>query len=175
MASLSPPGRVAQHGAQSTLEFQRTYPHPVERVWAAITDPEQLARWYMARDVKLDARPGGRVEMSTGPSQFRVTGKVLACEPPRLFEHEWNVAPREELPQGERATVRWELAPLGSSTVLTLTHARLTTPTALGFAPGTHVLLDRLAAMLSGEPMPDFMRRYGEVAASYPPMPQRPG
>ena len=28
-----------------TVTFTRTYPHPVEQVWRAITDPEQSRHW----------------------------------------------------------------------------------------------------------------------------------
>lgn len=85
----------------------------------------------------------------------------------------WHQSRDAQLPNGGRAVVRWELAPVGSSTVLTLAHRRLATPTALGFAPGTPVLPDRLAAWLDGAAMPDFTTRYNEVASSYSPMPQR--
>ena len=30
-----------------TMEYVRFYPHPIERVWRAITDPAELARWFI--------------------------------------------------------------------------------------------------------------------------------
>ena len=32
------------------LKFDRFYPHPPDRVWKALTDPQALARWYMDND-----------------------------------------------------------------------------------------------------------------------------
>jgi hypothetical protein len=111
--------------------------------------------------------------MVTGPAQFHWTGKVMVWDPPRVFEYEFNVDPRPELPEGERTVVRWELASAGSGTSLTLTHRHLTQRTASGFAPGTHVLLDRLAGQLAGGSLPDWMSRYAEVQGLYPAW-QRP-
>jgi len=168
-----PAGQIQTQGDRATLVFERRYPHPQGAVWDAITSPAQLAQWYMAK-ATIEPRVGGRVEMWTGPSQFHVQGRILRWDPPRVFEHEWHVEPRAELPQGERATIRWELSPVEGGTLLRLTHQSLTKGTALGFAPGTHVLLERLDAQLAGGKMPDWMQRYGEVASLYPAW-QRPG
>jgi uncharacterized protein YndB with AHSA1/START domain len=161
------PGQVLVEGETATLSFRRRLAHPPEAVWEALTDPAQLRQWFMTV-AKIDGRPGGSVNMVSGPARFEWTGAILAWEPPRLYEYEWNVAPRTELPQGERSIVRWELQPQEGGTLLTLTHSRLTRGTALGFAPGTHAFLDRLEAQLAGQTLPDWMRRYQEVAPAYP-------
>ena len=41
-----------------TLEFVRVYPHPIERVWRAITDPAELARWFIPT-TKWELQEGG--------------------------------------------------------------------------------------------------------------------
>jgi uncharacterized protein YndB with AHSA1/START domain len=158
----------SDQAGSAQLRFERTLPHPPERVWQALTDPEQLRQWYMAHAL-IDGRPAGSVDMMSGPARFHVTGRILFWEPPRIFEYEWNVEPRAELPQGERSVVRWELTPSGShATRLVLTHRRLTAATANGFAPGTHAFLDRLTAQLAGSALPNWMQRYGEVQHGYP-------
>ena len=30
-----------------TIEYVHTYPHPVERVWRAITDPKEFGVWFI--------------------------------------------------------------------------------------------------------------------------------
>jgi uncharacterized protein YndB with AHSA1/START domain len=162
----TPAGQVIVDGETATLSFERELPHPPEDVWEALTDPEQLAEWFMAK-ATIDGRAGGSVEMWTGVSQLHWTGRILVWQPPRVYEYEWNAEPRAELPTGERSIVRWELEPKGAGTLLKLTHRRLTKGTARGFAPGTHAYLDRLAAQLDGMPLPDWMARYGEVRAAY--------
>ncbi len=163
----TPAGEVAFDGDQATLHFVRTYPHPPEAVWSALTDPAQLASWFMTQAV-IDGRPGGSVKMTSGPARFEWTGQILAWEPYTLYSYEWNLEPHEHVPQGERSVVRWELEPIEGGTRLTLTHSRLSRGTALGFAPGTHSFLDRLGAQLSKETLPNWMQRYDEVKHAYP-------
>lgn len=160
-------GEVLIDGDTATLSFRRYLAHPPEMVWAALTDPEALRKWFMTT-ATIDGRPGGSVDMVSGPARFHWTGRILAWEPSRLYEYEWNVDPRPELPSGEKTVVRWELQPSEGGTLLALTHRGLTQSTAFGFAPGTHVFLDRLAAHLDQAPMPDWMRSYGAVQHAYP-------
>lgn len=50
--------------AHGTFVIDRTYPHPVEKVWAAWADPDQKARWFGAEGGMpaqvFDFKPGGR-------------------------------------------------------------------------------------------------------------------
>lgn len=160
-------GKVIFEGDHATLNFERRLRHPPEAVWEAITKPEELARWYMTR-AKIDARPGGRIDFIAGISQFHVTGNILVWDPPRVFEHEWNVEPHKYLPNGERAIIRWELVRDGNETVLKLIHRNLNRNTAIGFSAGTHAFLDRLEAHLDNTPLPDWSKRVSEMRPNYP-------
>ncbi len=160
-------GRLTFEGDFATLTFERTIRHPVEAVWEAITDPQHLAQWYLT-EARLDPRRGGTIDYLSGPNRLHVTGKILAWEPPRLFEHEWNVEPRKDLPKGERSIVRWELTPVGDTTLLRFSHRRLTRQTAVVFAGGMHAFLDRLEDQLEGRPLGNWLARVGEVRSEYP-------
>jgi uncharacterized protein YndB with AHSA1/START domain len=165
---FSPTGAVVVEGGRATLMFRRRLPHPPESVWKALTDPSDLAAWYMTKAV-IDGRQGGNIDFIAGPSRLHVIGRILTWDPPRVFEHEWKVAPRPELPSGEDAVIRWELKPDGEGTVLHLEHRKLNRDTALGFAPGTHAFIDRLQAHLDREPLPNWQERYQQIAPKYPP------
>jgi uncharacterized protein YndB with AHSA1/START domain len=160
-------GKVEIDQNTATLVFQRYLQHSPERVWRALTSADELAEWYMA-EATIDGRPGGSIDMVAGPARFHWTGKILTWQPFSLLEYEFNTPPHEFLPTGEESIIRFELKPVNDGTELTLTHSRLTKTTALGFAPGTHALLDRLEAKLDGTPLPDFMARYEEVKSGYP-------
>jgi len=168
---LSHVGKVSFAGAHATLTFQRRLPHPPEAIWEAITDPKQLSKWYMMR-ASVDRRAGGSIEFSGGPGDFHVKGRILRWDPPFVLEYEWKISPRPGMPAGEDAVVRWELIKDGTETVLTLTHRNVTRATAIGVAPATHVLLDRLTALLDGRPMPDMKQRFSEVQGKYPALPK---
>jgi len=163
----TPAGEVQVDGDTATLVFTRQLPHPPDVVWAALTDEQQFCAWF-ATTAQIEPRAGGVVDMVSGPSQMRWTGHVLTWDPPHIFEYDWNIAPRPEIPHGEASVVRWELAASGAGTTLTLTHRRLTKPTALGFAPGTHAFLDRLAAYLDQTQLPNWTVRFAAVQHLYP-------
>lgn len=161
-------GTVIAEGEYATIVFQRRLRHPPEAVWSAITDPEELREWLMCSSAKIDGCVGGRIEMISGPPQYRSTGAILQWDPPRVFEYEWKVAPVPEMPRGEDAIFRWELVRQGDSTLLTVTYRRLTRASAGGFAPGLHAFLDRLESQLDGTPLADWMERFIALRPSYP-------
>src|SRR2546428_2373316 len=160
-------GTVTFEGDYGTITFERRIRHPTQVVWEALTESEHLARWYMTR-ARLDARQGGSIDYWSGPARSHVTGKILVWQPPRVFEHEWNVEPRKELPKGEKSIVRWELTPDGDGTILRITHKRLTRPTAIGFVSGIHAFLARLGDGLDGVPLLAWRARASKVRANYP-------
>jgi uncharacterized protein YndB with AHSA1/START domain len=61
-----------------TVEYVRTYPHPIDRVWRAITDTAEIGGWFMPGEI--EPRAGGHFKYASGDWQ----GDVLAYEPPRL-------------------------------------------------------------------------------------------
>ena len=165
---FGPNGAVLMEGDRATLVFRRRLPHPPEAVWKALTDPSELVNWYMTKAV-IDGREGGTIDFLAGPSRLHVTGRILTWDPPKVFEHEWKVAPRAELQSGEDAIIRWELRRDGEGTILHLEHRNLNRQTAIGFAPGTHAFMDRLEAQLNKQPLPNWQERYQQVAPQYPP------
>lgn len=161
-------GTAIESGDHATLTFRRVYRHAPEHVWHAISTPEGLREWLMCSYAVIEPRVGGRIELVSGPAAYHSTGRILAWEPPRVLEYEWNVAPVPEMPSGEHAIFRYELIPEGSSTHVVVTYRRITKQTARGFLPGLHAFLDRLEAQLDGRALPDWARRFSELRADYP-------
>jgi uncharacterized protein YndB with AHSA1/START domain len=161
-------GTLIEDGGDATLTFRRVYRHAPEQVWDAIATPEGLRGWLMCTHAVIEGRVGGRIEMVSGPARYHSTGKIVAWEPPRVLEYEWNVEPVPEMPRGEHALFRYELAPDGDSTQLVVTYRRITLRSARGFLPGLHAFLERLEAQLDGRVQPDWLQRFGELRAEYP-------
>lgn len=162
-------GTLTMNDTSAVLTFRRRMPFPIERVWAALTDPDERAAWMGPGT--LDPREGG--ELTTEPTDppappeaKRLTGRILTWRPPEdgraVFEHEW----RQRIV--EDSVVRYELVAEGRQPVLTLTHRGLSERNALGFLPGTHAFLDRMDAHLASAALPDWGARYAEVASAYP-------
>src|SRR4051812_45718337 len=89
------------------VRFERRLNHPIDRVWAALTDPDQIEAW-LAR-AELDLREGGRVHLewlNTDEEGRRyegadATGTVARLDPPRLVEYDTD----------GHGTLTWELEP----------------------------------------------------------------
>lgn len=156
-------GEVKMEGDYATLIFERRLRHPIDEVWRAITESDELSKWYFSRG-KIETRLGGKVEFSLGP--VNVTGSILVWNPPRVFEHEWMVDGPGSL-KGEFGVIRWELDSDGNETILKLTHRKMPGPNARNFAIGVHVRLDRLEAILSGNPLPFWKTHVEDVQAKY--------
>jgi uncharacterized protein YndB with AHSA1/START domain len=63
-----------------TIEYVRVYPHPIERVWRAITDPKEFRAWFIRGEIEL--RQGGSYRFESE----NWTGPVLAIDPPRFIK-----------------------------------------------------------------------------------------
>jgi uncharacterized protein YndB with AHSA1/START domain len=86
-----------------TMRHVRIYPHPVERVWDAITDSASISAW-MGFPVTLELRLGGRCDWGPGGMYFRT--EIIRLEPTALIEHG-----SPEDPYEDRGYMRFELSP----------------------------------------------------------------
>ena len=93
-----------------TIEYVRTYPHPIERVWRAISDPAQMSIWIAP--ITFDPRLGGAYRaLWEEPSMFK--GEITAFEPPRLLRFSG------PLLHGPSAYLEFRLEPTPAGTRLT--------------------------------------------------------
>ncbi|WP_181767216.1 SRPBCC family protein [Streptomyces albidus (ex Kaewkla and Franco 2022)] len=133
-------GSYFQHDGRPAVRFERTYPHPIERLWAAVTESEELAHWFPSA-VRIEPRAGGTIEFSGDPNLEPSSGTVLAFEPPRRFAFTWG---GDEL--------HFELEPAGEgSCTLTLINVLESQDTAARNAAGWTVCLAEFDKHVSGE------------------------
>jgi uncharacterized protein YndB with AHSA1/START domain len=122
------------------VRFERSYPHPVDHVWRAVTEPAQLARWFPTT-VEADLREGGEMTFTFPGGELEpIDGRVLLLEPQRRFAFRWG---DEE--------IRIELEPDAGGCRLRFTHLISSADAAARNAAGWHVCLDRLAGLLAGD------------------------
>ena len=62
------------------MEFVRHYPHPIERVWRAVSDPVELGRWFVP-PTTWELRSGGAYRFDNDD----FSGVMEVVEPPRLI------------------------------------------------------------------------------------------
>jgi uncharacterized protein YndB with AHSA1/START domain len=150
-------------GGKRVLRYERRLDHPVERVWAALTDPDQLALWLAAAD-ELELVEGGRIvlrwlnipdslqeweqrgiELGDADPAEPATGQITKLDPPRVIEYDTD----------RMGLMRWELRPEEDGCVLTFTNTvefpeGFPTDQALA---GWHIHLDHLDDALAGRPV----------------------
>ena len=100
------------------LKFDRVLAHPVEAVWASLTDPAALAEWLMAND--FQPRRGHRFTFRDAAMpgwRGWSACEVLEIEPPRRMVWAWQGA------EDDATTVSIELTPVPGGTRLVLHHA----------------------------------------------------
>jgi uncharacterized protein YndB with AHSA1/START domain len=123
------------------VRIERRYPHPIEKVWRAVTTPEHLGQWFPS-PVEIDLRAGGAMRFGAfdGPS---ATGTVETLDAPRFLAFRWGT---------DRLT--FELQSDGDGTTFALTHAFDDRYGAASFATGWEVCLGGLRSVLADEPLP---------------------
>ena len=142
------------YGAYETIEnrpalqFERRLSHPVEVVWRAITESDELEHWFPSKVKVDDLRDGAEMmftfeEMPLEGVPTTLTGRVTEFDPPRRFAFFW----------GEDH-LRFELEPVPGSEdacVLRLTVLLDSHEKAARDGAGWHVCLDRLERLLAGD------------------------
>jgi len=121
-----------------SVKFERELAHPPGKVWAAVTEPEQLGQWFPT-SVQVDLRVGGAMSFGFPDGGMEdMTGEVTELEPGRVFAFLWG----DEL-------LRFEIEPEGDGCRLRLTHFITNEDEAARNAAGWHVCLDRLDELVS--------------------------
>ena len=125
-----------------------------DRVWQAITDPDQVAQYMMGSRVESDYEVGSPItwsgEWEGRPYQDK--GEVLAAEPGRVLEvtHYSPLTGEDDVPENYH-TVRYELAGSGDGTAVQLTQDGCDTEEqAEQFSQNWQGMLDGLKATVEG-------------------------
>lgn len=132
-------GTYIDHNGRPAVRFRREYPYPVERLWAAVTEPGELAHWFPSA-VRMEPHAGGKIEFSGDPNLEPMSGTVLVHEPPRRLAYTWG---GDEL--------HFEIDPVdGGGCTLTLINVLEAENTAARNAAGWTVCLASLGEHVSG-------------------------
>jgi uncharacterized protein YndB with AHSA1/START domain len=150
-------GTAAKDGDDRSVRYVRTLDAAPEEVWAALTDPERLARWMLTDSMVMEPRVGGEVHYAW--SHDHSDGIVAVWDPPHTLEYTWNE-------DNGASVVRFELAARHGGTELTLFHRFISPRFASEIGAGWHTHLDLLDATLRGGTF-EFGPRYDTLKPLY--------
>lgn len=124
------------------VRLERHYPHPVAKVWRAVSQAEHLSSWFPS-PVEIELRPGGAIRFAAFAGDVAEHGRVLVVEPPHHLELAWGAD-----------RLIFELAPTPDGTTFTFVHVFDDRAAAASVAAGWHVCLAALRHVLADEPAP---------------------
>lgn len=153
------------------LIFERYLNHPVEKVWAALTEPDRMRAWFAAAD-QLEMESGGAVELRWLNTDLEgntavARGKITELDPPTVIEYDTDI----------HGLIRWQLEPQSDGCILRLTVTNDLPEEYIAIVlAGWHVHLDFLEEALDGQevdwpnwPMDRWEVHHRRYAAQYEP------
>jgi len=159
-------GRFELVGDRWQIQFTRSLAHAPEKVWRALTDPEQRQAWFPDTSIGDFTSVGATLHFEVGGTSF--DGEVFAADPPKLLELSWG-----------DDVLRFELRPDGAGTVLEFSATILEVGKGARDTAGWHVCIDRLESALAGtspDGNPDwkvlnarYVERFGPEASTMGP------
>jgi uncharacterized protein YndB with AHSA1/START domain len=96
-----------------------------ERLWEAITDPEQRSKYSFGVETHSDWTPGSSYESSVPGVIDIAKGENLEVDPPRRLVQSFTALWSDEVVAQGTSRVTWEIEQVGDSCLLTVTHDQL--------------------------------------------------
>jgi uncharacterized protein YndB with AHSA1/START domain len=121
--STREPWQVVDGRAMAAFEiFIKTTP---ERLWRAITDPEERAKYSFGVRTESEWTPGSEYRAGVPGVVEVAAGENLEVDPPRRLVQTFQALWSEEVVGEGTSRVTWEIEPVGSSCRLLVTHDQL--------------------------------------------------
>jgi len=147
---------------ESTLVFERRFAAPPDRVWRALTEPDEVRAWLAKTELEL--RPGGSIVLTFENSPSVMRGTVTEVVEGRVLEYTWHEGRDTE------SVVRFAIEPDGDGSRLTLTHTFEQIVDLSGFGAGWHHHLELLESRVAGSGREWDDARYTELKRHYESM-----
>jgi uncharacterized protein YndB with AHSA1/START domain len=142
---------------RSTVVFTRDFLDAPDRVWIALTDPEQLALWA-PHTADRNLSSVGKVVFTMlggvddGTPAFDVPGAVLIADKPTTLEHSWGTDVLDWRLAAVAAVAAVNAVDEAAGSRLTLRHTLSDPEMASAVAAGWHLCLEVADAVLAGKP-----------------------
>jgi uncharacterized protein YndB with AHSA1/START domain len=151
---------------KGVVRVEDRYDTDIDDLWAAITDPLRLARWF--GQIKGDLRPGGEFRLSV---EWDGNGRVEECEPPRRLrvrtrESDESFRKGNGVPPFD-ATVEANLTAQGDQTLLVVEVRGMPLDKIAFYGAGWQIHAERLASHIARQDPGDTEGRWDELVPAY--------
>ncbi len=137
---------------QDVIRKQQQFPHPIAKVWEAISSAEKISDWFIQAEFKAEV--GFRYTFTH--QNTKITGEVLVAAPVTDLVYTWTVSGTDTV-----TTVRWKLEATPDGTLLTLEHSGISSYPAetavamfTNYESGWNSCMVNLGRYLSGQQQP---------------------
>ena len=111
--------------ADGTAVFEVYIKTTPERLWEAITDPEQRRKYNFGVETRSDWTPGSEYKTGVPGIVDIAAGENVEVDPPRLLVQTYNALWSDEIKAQGTTRVTWEIEQVGTSCRLTVIHDQL--------------------------------------------------
>jgi uncharacterized protein YndB with AHSA1/START domain/DNA-binding transcriptional ArsR family regulator len=111
--------------ADGTAVFEVFIKTTPEKLWRAITDPEQRRKYSFGVATESEWTPGSEYKAGIPGVVDIASGRNVEVDPPRLLVQTFDALWSEDVKAQGTTRVTWEIEPVGSSCRLTVIHDRL--------------------------------------------------
>jgi uncharacterized protein YndB with AHSA1/START domain len=162
-------GSLRSAEGMGVVRIEDRYDTDIDDLWAALTDPDRLARWYGQVEGRL--RPGGEFRLYLESDDWDGTGRVEACEPPRRLlvttretDESWRkgrgVPPFDE-------PIEATLSADGDQAILVIEVRGMPLDKIAFYGAGWQIHAENLAAYLAGRERGDTEARWDDLVPPY--------
>jgi uncharacterized protein YndB with AHSA1/START domain len=162
-------GSLRSADGAGVVRIEDRYDTDIDDLWAAITDPDRLARWF--GQVEGDLRPGGQFRLYVAADDVETTGRVEACEPPRRLqvttrETDESHARGNGVPPFDEA-IEATLTADGDQTILVIEVRGMPLDKVAFWGVGWQIHAESLAVHIAGRERGDTEPRWAELIPPY--------
>lgn len=162
-------GSLRSADGKGVVRIEDRYDTDIDDLWAAITDPARLARWY--GQVEGDLRPGGEFRVYIEADDIESTGRVDACEPPRRLsvttrETDASYRKGQGVPPFD-ASLEATLMADGEQTILVIEVQGMPLDKIAFYGAGWQIHAENLAAHIGGHERRDTEARWNDLVPPY--------
>ena len=159
-------GSLRSDGGKGVVRMEDHFDTAIDDLWAALTDPRRLARWF--GEVEGDLRLGGEFNASL-PGAGDRTGRVDTCEPPqRLAVTMRDPDPRPGQP--DETVIETTLTADGNQTILVVEERGIPLDLLAAYGAGVQIHVENLAAHLADQEQGDTEARWNDLLPAYQDM-----
>ena len=108
--------------AESSFVYVTFIRTTAEKLWSALTDPEQMKEYWFGMHIKTDWTVGAEWTMVFPDGRVADTGEILAIERPKRIRLKWQNEFKPELKAEGFTVCTLEIEPVGAAVKLTVTH-----------------------------------------------------